>query len=243
LIIMRRNTMQLAWPFALFGAAVGAQLPSAIWSCLTMALVLGVFGALVTSALDRVRDWQIALMSPSIGAAAGSAIGLGIAGLDASIVGAAAGIGFGILALPALLLITDAARRAQRLPPGSMLGKAQRRRVWLLALSASTLASLMVPALTNPWSQPAEAPLAQMCALGTMCLALIDATIWLVLAQLDPSPPSVTPPSANPYRDPAPVGTAPRGIDMRALAALAAGSLLYDAMLVAVVAAALLVSR
>ena len=236
--------MQLAWPFALFGAAVGAQLPSAIWSSLTMALVLGVFGALITSALDRVHDWQIALMAPSIGAAAGSAIGLGIAGLDASIVGAAAGIGFGILALPALLLITDGARRVQRLPPASMLGKAQRRRVWLLALSASTLASLMVPALTDPWSQPAEAPLAQMCALGTMCLALIDATIWLVLAQLDPtSSPSATPPSANPYRDPAPIGTVPRGVDMRALAALAAGSLLYDAMLVAVVAAALLVSR
>ncbi|HEX4459553.1 MAG TPA: hypothetical protein VIA18_16345, partial [Polyangia bacterium] len=237
---MRRNTMQLGWPFALIGAAVGAQLPSATSSSLTMALVLGIFGVLISSALERVRDWQVALMAPAVGAGAGLAIGLGVAGLDAGVVGAASGIGFGILALPALLLITDGARRALRLPEGSMLGKAQRRRVWLLALSASTLASLMVPALTNPWSQPAEAPLAQMCALGTMCLALIDATIWLVLAQLDPSPPSTPPPSANPYRDPAPIGTAPRGVDMRALAALAAGSPLYDAMLVAVVAAALL---
>jgi hypothetical protein len=233
--------MQLAWPFALIGVAVGAQLPSSMSSGLTMALVLGVFGTLISSALERVQDWQVALMTPAIGAAAGAAIGLGLAGVDASVVGAAAGIGFGILALPALLLITDGARRARRLAANSMLGKAQRRRVWLLALSASTLATLMVPALADPWSQPAEAPLAQLCALGTMVLALVDATIWLVLAQMDVQPPAAQPPSANPYRDPAP--TAPRPPDLRALAALAAGSLLYDAMLVAVVAAALLVSR
>ena len=235
--------MQLGWPFALIGAAVGAQLPSGTSSGVMMALVLGIFGALISSALDRVRDWQVALMAPAVGAAAGAAVGLGVAGLDASIVGAAAGIGFGTLALPALLLITDGARRAYRLPASSMLGKAQRRRVWLLALSASTLASLMVPALADPWAQPAEAPLAQMCALGTMAMALVDATIWLVLAQLDVKPAvPATEPSANPYREAAPPERARHG-ELRALAALAAGALLYDAMLVAVVAAALLVSR
>ncbi|HWE29457.1 MAG TPA: hypothetical protein VHB97_15715 [Polyangia bacterium] len=239
---MRRNTMQLGWPFALIGAAVGAQLPSATSSSLTMALVLGIFGVLISSALERVRDWQVALMAPAVGAGAGLAIGLGVAGLDAGVVGAASGIGFGILALPALLLITDGARRALRLPEGSMLGKAQRRRVWLLALSASTLASLMVPALANPWAQPAEAPLAQMCALGTMAMALVDATMWLVLAQLDVKPATTSEPSANPYRDPAPPQRSRHG-DLRQLAAIAASALLYDAMLVAVVAAALLVSR
>lgn len=242
-MIMRRNTMQLGWPFALIGAAVGAQLPSATSSSVTMAFVLGVFGILISSALDRVRDWQVALMAPAVGAGAGAAIGLGIAGLDAGVVGAAAGVGFGILALPALLLITDGARRALTLPADSLLGKAQRRRVWLLALSASTLASLMVPALANPWAQPAEAPLAQMCALATMAMALVDATLWLVLAQLDVKPATTTSePSANPYRDPAPPARPPLG-DLRALAAVAASALLYDAMLVAVVAAALLVSR
>ncbi len=232
--------MQLAWPFALIGAAVGAQLPAPFASGAIMALVLGLFGALVTGALPRVCDWQVALMSPIVGAATGATIGWSLDSFDGAAVGFIGGIGFGLFALPPLLLITDGARRALRLPVGSPLDRAQRRRVWLLALSTSALAALIVPALTNPWSHPAEAPFAQLTATALMVLAMVDATSWIVLAQPRPTPPPTTPPSANPYRDMRVKTPAP---DTRMLAVLAAESLLYDALIVAVVASALLVSR
>jgi hypothetical protein len=237
---MRSNQVQLAWPFALIGATVGAQLPAAPASAAVMALVLGFFGALISSALERVRDWQVALMSPLVGAATGATIGWGLDGIDGAAIGFIAGLGFGLLALPPLVMITDGARRATRLPERSLLGRAQRRRVWLLALSTSALASLVVPALANPWARPSEAPLAQLCALGTMMMAVADAAIWITLAQNDGPSPTGHLPSANPYRD-APVKMP--SIDNRMLSVRAAESLLYDALIVAVVAAALLVSR
>ena len=233
--------MQLAWPFALIGAAVGAQLPAPFASALIMALVLGLFGGLVTGALPRVCDWQVALMSPIVGAATGATIGWSLDSFDGDEVGFVGGIGFGLFALPPLLLITDGARRALRLPPGSPLDRAQRRRIWMLALSTSALASLIVPALTNPWSHPAEAPFAQLSATALMILAVFDATSWIALTQHRSRPSTGEhPPSANPYRQmtvKAPVS------DTRMLAVLAAESVLYDALVVAVVASALLVSR
>ncbi len=235
--------MQLAWPFALIGAAVGAQLPAPFASGVIMALVLGLFGALVTGSLERVRDWQVAVMSPLVGAATGATLGWSLDGFDGGAIGVVAGLGFGLLALPPLVLITDGARRVMRLPRRSLLGRAQRRRVWLLTLATSSLAALVVPALANPWSHPSEAPLAQLCALGTMMVAMGDAAIWVALAQPLPPPPSSTP-SANPYREPTPPKAPPSpDAELRVLGVLAAESLLYDALLVAVVAAALLVSR
>lgn len=231
--------MQLAWPFALIGATVGAQLPAPFASGVLMALVLGLFGALVSSAIPRVADWQVALMSPLVGIGTGATIGWSVDSFDGAAVGSIAGLGFGMFALPALLLITDGARRAYRLPARSPLGQAQKRRVWLLALATSTLAALIVPALTNPWSRPSEAPLAQLCATTMMVLAMLDASIWIALAQR-PAPPAEPTPSANPYRES--VVKAPRP-DTRIVGVLAAESLLYDALLVAVVASALLVSR
>jgi hypothetical protein len=240
---MGANSMQLAWPFALIGAAVGAQLPAPFASGVIMALVLALFGALVSSALPRVRDWQVAMMSPFVGAATGAALGWSLDTFAGASVGSIAGIGFGLLALPPLVLITDGARRAIRLPRRSLLGRAQRRRVWLLAMATSSLAALVVPALADPWSHPSEAPLAQLCAVGTMLLALVDAMIWVGTAQCMPSSNGNgrNRPSANPYRDNA--AAIPRTSDLRILSVLAAESLLYDALLVAVVAAALLVSR
>ena len=231
--------MQLAWPFALIGAAVGAQLPAPFASALIMALVLGLFGGLVTGALPRVCDWQVALMSPIVGAATGATIGWSLDSFDGAAVGFVGGIGFGLFALPPLLLITDGARRALRLPPGSPLDRAQRRRIWMLALSTSALASLIVPALTNPWSHPAEAPFAQLTSTALIVLAVVDAVAWIALAQPRPTPPA-PPQSANPYRDMRVQAPTP---DRRMVAVLAAESLLYDALVVAVVASALLVSR
>jgi hypothetical protein len=231
--------MQLAWPFALIGASVGAQLPAPLASSLILALVLGLFGALVAGALPRVADWQVALMSPLVGAATGATLGWSLDSFDGAAIGVIAGIGFGMFALPPLLLITDAARRALKLPARSLLGRAQRRRVWLLALATSTLAALIVPALTNPWSRPSEAPLAQLDATTLMMLALFDASAWIALSQ-EPKPSPDPTVSANPYRV-SPQRT-PR-VDTRMLGVLAAESLLYDALLVAVVASALLVSR
>jgi hypothetical protein len=238
---MTSNTVQLAWPFALIGAAIGAQLPSGPSGALLMAAVLGLFGGLVSTALGRVRDWQVGVMAPAIGALTGMAVGFGAEGLEGGAIGLIGGLGFGLLTLPALVLITRRARRAARLPRQSLLGRAYRRRVWLMALTASTLASLVVPALANPWARPAEAPMAQLCALAMMLMAMADATIWLAVAQPDPPPMSSLPPTANPYRDAAP--PRPAQPDQRVLSALAAASLLYDALLVALVAAALLVSR
>ena len=232
--------MQLAWPFALIGASVGAQLPAPFASATIMALVLGLFGALVTSAMPRVCDWQVALMSPIVGAATGTLIGWSIDGFDGAAVGLVGGIGFGLFALPPLMLITDGARRALELPARSPLGRAQRRRAWLLALSTSALAALVVPALTDPWSHPAEAPFAQLSATALMILAMLDATTWIALAHCRP-PTTDGKPSANPYREN--FMPPPRARDSRSLAVLAAESLLYDALLVAVVASALLVSR
>jgi hypothetical protein len=239
---MRSNQVQLAWPFALIGAAVGAQLPAALASALIMAMVLALFGALISAALERVRDWQVALMSPVVGATTGATLGFSLDGLDGGAIGFIAGLGFGLLALPPLVLITDGARRAMRLPHRSLLGRAQRRRVWLLALSTSALAALVVPALANPWSHPSEAPLAQLCAVGTMVLAVADAAIWIAMANCRQPTTDSQPSNANPYRQNSapPISQAP---DLRILAVLAAESLLYDALIVAVVAAALLVSR
>jgi hypothetical protein len=233
------RSVQLAWPFALIGVAVGAQLPSPFASASIMALVLGLFGALVSGALARVSDWQVALMSPLVGAATGATIGWSLDSFDGAAVGTIAGIGFGMFALPPFLLISDAARRALKLPCRSLFGRAQRRRVWLLTLSTSTLSALIVPALTNPWSHPSEAPIAQLCATALMVLALFDASAWIAMLHQPPPPPEPTP-SANPYR--ASPLRAPRP-DTRMVGVLAAESLLYDALLVAVVASALLVSR
>jgi hypothetical protein len=231
--------MQLAWPFALIGTAVGAQLPAPFASSVIMALVLGLFGALVTGGLPRVADWQVALMSPFVGAATGATVGWSLDSFDGAAVGVIGGLGFGMFALPPLVLITEEARRAMRLPERSFLERAARRRVWLLALSTSALAALVVPALSNPWSHPAEAPLAQSCASTLMLLALFDASSWIAQLQAQPASPPVVP-SANPYREGAP---APVAGDPRAIGVLAAESLLYDALLVAIVASALLVSR
>jgi hypothetical protein len=239
---MGPNSMQLAWPFALIGAAIGAQLPTPFASGVILALVLALFGALISSGLPRVRDWQVALMAPFVGAATGATIGWSLDTFAGANVGSIAGTGFGLLALPPLILITDGARRAIRLPRNSILGQAQRRRVWLLTLATASLAALVVPALANPWSHPSEAPMAQLCALGTMMVALSDAMVWVAVAQSAIQPPTVDKPqSANPYRD----GAGPKLVrpDTRMLSVLAAESLLYDALLVAVVAAALLVSR
>jgi hypothetical protein len=231
--------MQLAWPFALIGVTVGAQLPAPFASAVIMALVLGLFGALVSSSLGRVADWQVALMSPLVGIATGATIGWSLDSFDGAAVGSIAGLGFGMFALPALLLITDGARRAQRLPARSLLGRAQRRRVWLLSLATSTLAALIVPALTDPWSRPSEAPLAQLCATGLMILAVLDSCAWIAMTQCRRATVD-GPQSANPYREnPLPIPEP----DTRMVAVLAAESLLYDALLVAVVASALLVSR
>lgn len=240
------NSVQLGWPFGLIGIAIGAQLPAGVASAVIMALVLGLFGTLVSSALERVRDWQVALMSPLVGAATGITLGLSFDGLDGGVIGLVAGLGFGLLALPPLVVITDGARRAHRLPRRSLLGRAQRRRIWLLTLTTCALATLVVPALANPFSHPSEAPLAQLCALGTMLMAMADAAIWLALAQPDPpTRPSTVDgqQSGNPYRESAAPAHRVPPFDMRGLAVLAAESLLYDALLVAIVAAALLVSR
>ncbi|HEY2746226.1 MAG TPA: hypothetical protein VGL86_16440 [Polyangia bacterium] len=233
------RSLQLAWPFALIGAAVGAQLPAPFASAAIMALVLGLFGALVSGALPRVGDWQVAVMSPFVGAATGATVGWSIDSFDGAAVGVVAGIGFGLFALPPLVLITDGARRAMRLPARSFLARAAKRRVWLLALSTSSLAALVVPGVANPWSHPAEAPLSQSCASALMMLALVDACSWI--AQLRPRRATLTNrQSAHPYREGAPT---PAANDRGAVGVLAAESLLYDAMLVAVVASALLVSR
>jgi hypothetical protein len=233
------RSLQLAWPFALIGIAVGAQLPAPFASSVIMGLVLGLFGALVAGALPRVADWQVALMSPFVGAATGATVGWSIDGFDGAAIGVVAGVGFGLFALPPLVLITECARRAMRLPAKSFLARAARRRVWLLALSTSALAALVVPALANPWSHPVEAPLAQSCASALMMLAVADAFCWI--AQLQPPPkPSTATPSANPYRQGA---AAPIATDRGIIGVLAAESLLYDALLVAIVASAVLVSR
>lgn len=242
---MRSNSVQLAWPFALIGGAVGAQLPASPATSLILAVVLGILGALVSAAIERVQDWQVALLSPLIGALTGVTLGLDLEGLGGGAIGLVAGVGFGLLALPALVVITDSARRAQRLAPDSLLGRGQRRRIWLLALTTASLAALVVPALANPFAHPSEAPVAQLCAMATMLVAMGDAALWIMVA-----PPArlqrsgdEAPRSANPYRESAAPATKLPPYDMRGLAVLAAESLLYDALLVAVVAAALLVSR
>lgn len=233
---------QLAWPFALIGVAVGAQLPAPFASSVIMALVLGLFGALVTGALPRVADWQVALMSPFVGATTGATVGWSLDAFDGAAIGIIAGVGFGLFALPPLVLITDGARRAARLPHRSFFGRAARRRVWLLSLSTSALAALVVPALSNPWSHPADAPLAQACASALMMLAALDAFCWIAQLHAHNAPRSPTP-SANPYREAAPAGSASPPREPRMIGILAAESLLYDALLVAIVASALLVSR
>jgi hypothetical protein len=237
---MRGNRVQLAWPFALLGIAAGSQLPAGIAGGVTMAVVLGFVGALISTGLDRVHDWQVALMAPLVGATTGATIGFLLDGFDAGAVGIVAGTGFGLLALPPLVLITDAARRACRTSPRSIVGRGQRRRLWLMTAAAAALASLIVPALTNPWARPAESPLAQLLAVTTMLVALVDAMAWLATA----SPRARQKPSEarHPYREPGlPSSDAPDD-HARALAHLTAHALVCDAFIVAVVAAALVVS-
>jgi hypothetical protein len=126
------NRVQLAWPFAVLGAAAGSQLPAGLMGGVVLALVLGFFGALISTALERVRDWQVALMAPIVGAGTGAIMGFMLDGLDAGALGLIAGTGFGLLALPPLVVLADVARRASLSSPRSLLGRAQRRRLWLL---------------------------------------------------------------------------------------------------------------
>lgn len=237
---MRSNRVQLAWPFAIFGAAVGSQLPAGAAGGVMLALSLAFLGALISSALERVRDWQVAMMAPLVGALIGASFAFLADGIEASAIGTIAGIGFGLLALPPLVLITDAARRASRMPPRSILGRAQRRRLWLLTLAASALVALIVPALANPWAKPAESMLAQLYAVGTMLVAVADSTLWISAAA--PRARSITSAAQHPYREPAASPAPLPDVRERVVATLAAEALLYDALLVAVVAAALLVS-
>jgi hypothetical protein len=80
-----------------------------------------------------------------------------------------------------------------------------------------------------------------MYALGTMLLAIGDAAAWLAAAA--PRPMRAPRPDArHPYREPGLPVPAPAPLHARALAQLAAQALLYDALLVAIVAAAMLVS-
>jgi hypothetical protein len=161
-------------------------------------------------------------------------------GLDAGALGMLAGTGFGLLALPPLVVIADVARRASLSSPRSLIGRAQRRRLWLLTLASGALAAMIVPALTNPWSHPAESPLAQVYAVATMIVAVADSALWIAAS----APHSRRPPAGvrHPYRE-AGLPTENAGeLAQRAVGSLAAQALLYDALLVAVVAAALLVS-
>ena len=74
-----------------------------------------------------------------------------------------------------------------------------------------------------------------------MILAMVDATTWIALAHgRPPKPPRRRRRPTRIAKTPLPPPAAP---DSRVLAVLAAESLLYDALLVAVVASALLVSR
>jgi hypothetical protein len=247
------DRVQLAWPFAVLGAAAGSQLAAGPYGGLvgglTLALVLGFLGALISAAIERVRDWQVALMAPIVGAGTGAIMGFILDGLDAGALGLVAGTGFGLLALPPLVLIADVARQASCHGARTLLGRAQRRRLWLLTLTASALASLIVPALSNPWSHPAESHLAQLYAVATMIVAMCDSALWI--AATTPRPPRPSPGARHPYREPGLPMTLPAhantndanvASDDRTVGALAAQALLYDALLVAVLAAALLVS-
>src|SRR5438309_180885 len=126
--IYMANRVQLAWPFAVLGAAAGSQLPAGLVGGVTLALVLGFLGALISTAIDRVRDWQVALMAPIVGAGTGAIMGFILDGSDAGALGMVAGTGFGLLALPPLVLIAEVARRASHSSPRSLLGRAERRR-------------------------------------------------------------------------------------------------------------------
>jgi hypothetical protein len=236
----RATRVQLAWPFAVLGAAAGSQLPAGLVGALTLALVLGFLGALITTAIEPVRDWQVALMAPIVGAGTGAIMGFILDGLDAGALGLIAGTGFGLLALPPLVLIAEAGRRASQLSPRSLIGRAQRRRVWLLTLTAGALAALIVPALANPWAHPAESPLAQLYAVATMILAMSDSALWISATTPRLQRPTVG--IRHPYREPGLVPANSPQVKDHVVGALAAQALLYDALLVAVVAAALLVS-
>jgi hypothetical protein len=165
----------------------------------TIALVLGLFGSLVAAAIERVRDWQVALLSPLIGALTGAAIGWTLDGFTAAAVGVTAGIGFGLMALPPLVLMTDAARRAGRARARSPSRRAMCRRIWLLALAMAAMAALTVPALSRP-SLPANPPswFAHAAFLAMLVPALIDIVALVRLF----GEPAYAPPLAHPFRDP-----------------------------------------
>src|SRR5689334_15621344 len=109
---MHERKVELGWPLALLGAVIGWALPTHSPGVVTIALVLGLYGALVATLLERVRDWQVALLSPAVAGLTGATIGGLFGGAPAAAVGATAGIGFGLMALPPMVLMTDAARRA-----------------------------------------------------------------------------------------------------------------------------------
>jgi hypothetical protein len=191
--------VQLAWPFALVGAAIGWVLPARAASTVTIALVLGLFGWLVTAALERVRDWQVALLSPAVGALTGAAIGWTLDGFAAAAVGVTAGVGFGLMALPPLVLMTDAARRVARARRGSPSRQAMRRRIWLLALAMAAMAALTVPALSRPPLAINPPPLfADVAFVGMLVPALFDLVTFARLLMR----PAIVPPLGHPFRDP-----------------------------------------
>jgi hypothetical protein len=195
---LRRGSVQLAWPFALVGATIGLGLPPRGPSAVTIALVLALFGAVVSAAMKRARDWQVALLSPVVGALTGAAIGWSLDGLEAAAVGVTAGIGFGLMSLPPLVLMTDAARRAAEIEHHSVSARAVRRRVWLLSLAMAAMAALTVPVLAAPATAPvAHSALADWAIVGMVLLSLLDVAALARLMLARPPAPAMP----HPYRE------------------------------------------
>jgi hypothetical protein len=221
---------------ALVGAAIGWELPTHRASAVTLALLLGAFGALMAARLPRLRDWEVALLAPLLGAVTGAAIGAILDGVDAAAMGVTAGVGFGLMALPPLVLMTDAARRAGRSSRGSSSAGAMRRRIWLLALAMTAMAAVTVPALSRALPSLGRSRLAELGLLGMMALACIDAVALTRLLVLR----APTPALPHPYRELDPPATPPA----RERERLILGECLtIDSLLLIAVGSALLLAR
>lgn len=197
-----RPIPSLVLPFAVFGVAAGLFALLAIGafrsaardvSPLTPALATGAIGAITGVTLRRWRVLhhpatrrdelvvRAALVCLAAGAASGGVIGLATWGIDGFVRFALGGGVVGLLFVPSLLFVFEAARRAARGRYGSLVAETDRRSVTSTVLAGMAFAAAtQVPTILNVEVSNDFDPFVQAMLSLTVCLG---ATIGVVVLQ------------------------------------------------------------
>lgn len=167
------------------------------------ALAVAFLGYATGAALQRDADPSAARSLSSarirfaltviIGSASAGALVPPAAGYAAMHLSALAGLAASAVLLPLCALLLEAARRAARARPGSLVARAERRGFWLIAgaaLAATSLGALRDWARSHPLDGRAVAPLlplaaATLGAVAALVILILDATAYSRVRRLE----------------------------------------------------------